>query len=103
MIVDKLQKLLAKHHCPEMLMLDEMPVKTNVAADKTLKVLLNKKGASNSIELEEWLHAKGPAMEWALQLRSKASCQAKTFHMEDELFACPDKTLKVTSASIDRW
>lgn len=102
--VDKLQKLLAKHHCPEML--DELPVKENDSTNKSLKVLLHKKGteeASNSIELEEWLHAKGPALEWTLQLRRKASCQAKTFHMEDELFACPDETLKVTSASIDRW
>ena len=87
-------------------MLDELPVKENDSTKKSLKVLLHKKGteeASNSIELEEWLHAKGPALEWTLQLRSKASCQAKTFHMEDELFACPDETLKVTSASIDRW
>ena len=102
--VDKLQKLLAKHHCPEML--DELPIKANDSSNKSLKVLLHKNGtdeSTNLTELEEWLHAKGPAMEWTLQLRSKASCQAKTFHMEDELFACPDETLKVTSASIDRW
>ena len=102
--VDKLQKLLAKHHCPEML--DELPIRANMAEDKSLKVLLHKKGtdeARNSVDLEEWLYAKGPAMEWTLKLRREASCQAKTFHMEDELFACPDETLQVTSASIDRW
>eukprot|EP00984_Skeletonema_dohrnii_P000366 scaffold121_cov108-Skeletonema_dohrnii-CCMP3373.AAC.2 len=102
--VDKLQKLLAKHHCPELL--DELPIRSNMAEDKSLKVLLHKKGtdeARNSVDLEEWLHAKGPAMEWTLKLRRDASCQAKTFHMEDELFACPDETLRVTSASIDRW
>ena len=102
--VDKLQKLLAKHHCPEML--DELPIRANMAEDKSLKVLLHKKGtdeARNSVDVEEWLYAKGPAMEWTLKLRREASCQAKTFHMEDELFACPDETLRVTSASIDRW
>jgi len=102
--VDKLQKLLAKHHCPELL--DELPIRANMAEDKSLKVLLHKKGtdeARNSVDVEEWLHAKGPAMEWTLKLRRDASCQAKTFHMEDELFACPDETLRVTSASIDRW
>ena len=102
--VDKLQKLLAKHHCPEML--GELPIRANMAEDKSLKVLLHKKGtdeARNSVDLEEWLHAKGPSMEWTLKLRRDASCQAKTFHMEDELFACPDETLRVTPASIDRW
>ena len=102
--LDKLQKILAKHHCPEML--DELPIKANVAGDKSLQVLLHKKGtdeARSSIRIEEWLDAKGSAMEWALQLRRDASCQGKTFHMEDELFACPDETLRVTSESIDRW
>lgn len=102
--IDKLQKLLAKHHCPEML--DELPIRANMAEDKSLTVLLHKKGtneARNSVDLEEWLHAKGAAMEWTLKLRRDASCQAKTFHMEDELFACPDETLRVTPASINRW
>eukprot|EP00984_Skeletonema_dohrnii_P006261 scaffold2248_cov136-Skeletonema_dohrnii-CCMP3373.AAC.3 len=102
--LDKLQKLLAKHHCPEIL--GELPIKANVAEEKSLKVLLHKKGtdeARNSVDLEEWLHAKGPAMEWTLKLRRDASCQAKTYHMEDELFACPDETLRVTPAGIDRW
>jgi len=73
-------------------------------------VLLHKKGtdeARNSVDLEEWLHAKGPAIEWTLKLRRDASCQAKakTYHMEDELFfASPDEIfLRVTPASIDRW
>lgn len=39
--VDRLQTLLAKHHCPELL--DELPpVQANVAADKPLKELLHK-------------------------------------------------------------
>lgn len=104
--VDKLQRLLAKHHCPEML--DDLPIKANVAASKPLQVMLHKNGTNtdrskSAVRLEDWLDEKGPAMEWALKLRRDASCQAKTVHMEDELFACPDETLRVTSESIDRW
>ncbi len=37
-----------------------------------------------------------------MNLRKDASCQAKTFHMEDELFGCPDEALWVTSESITK-
>ncbi len=104
--VDKLQRILAKHHCPEML--GDLPIRQNVAAVKSLQVLLHKKGSDKAgsesvVRLKDWLNEKGPAMEWTLKLRRDASCQAKTVHMEDELFACPDEALKVTSESIDRW
>jgi hypothetical protein len=42
-------------------------------------------------------------LEVALNLRQGASCQAKTFHMEDELFGCPDEALQVTTESIKGW
>jgi len=113
--VNKLQTLLAKHHCPELL--DELPIEVNVAEDKELKVFLHigKDDVSNAasieelfhekgaVRIEEWLQAKGPTMEWALNLRNDVSCQAKTIHMENELFGCPDEALKVTPASIKRW
>uniref|UniRef100_A0A7S1ZXE9 Uncharacterized protein n=1 Tax=Ditylum brightwellii TaxID=49249 RepID=A0A7S1ZXE9_9STRA len=100
--IDKLQTLLAKHHCPELL--DELPIKVNMATDDEQKIYLydsnDEKGA---VRIEEWLDAKGPVLEWALNLRSEASCQAKTIHMEDELFGCPDEALKVTPESIKKW
>ena len=101
--VDKLQTLLAKHHCP--VLLDELPVEENLARDKPLKVLLHKRtdNITNAVDLEEWLNAKVPALEWTLSLRRSASCQAKTIHMEDELFNCPEEALRVTPESIDRW
>jgi hypothetical protein len=101
--VDKLQTLLAKHHCPELL--DELPVEENLARDKPLKVLLHKRtdNITNAVDLEEWLNAKAPALEWTLRLRRSASCQAKTIHMEEELFNCPEEALRVTPESIDRW
>ena len=100
--IDKLQTLLAKHHCPELL--DELPIKENVANEKKKKIFLHDGNENkDAVRIEDWLEAKGPLMEWALNLRSDASCQAKTVHMEDELFGCPDEALKVTSESIKRW
>ena len=100
--IDKLQTLLAKHHCPELL--DELPIKVNVANEKERKIFLYDGNENKDVvRIEDWLEAKGPLMEWALNLRSEASCQAKTVHMEDELFGCPDEALKVTSESIKRW
>jgi hypothetical protein len=113
--VNKLQTLLAKHHCPELL--DKLPIQVNAAEDKKLNVFLHigKDDVSNaasinellhekgSVRIEEWLQAKGPTLEWALNLRNEVSCQAKTTHMENELFDCPDEAMKVMPASINRW
>eukprot|EP00984_Skeletonema_dohrnii_P004869 scaffold1714_cov78-Skeletonema_dohrnii-CCMP3373.AAC.1 len=101
--IDNLQTLLAnKHHCPELL--DELPIKVNVANEKEQKIFLYDGNENKGVvRIEDWLEAKGPLMEWALNLRSAASCQAKTVHMEDELFGCPDEALKVTSESIKKW
>lgn len=111
--VDKLQMLLAKHHCQELLDRDELPIKANVSANKTLKILLNHGGTNESsdidsnaplVGIEEWLHAKGPALEQALNyLTSKASCQEKTSNMENALLGCSDGALRVTPASIAGW
>ena len=96
--VDKLQALLAKHHCPQL----ELPVHTNIAAEKRLNVFLKLK-RGGKINIDDWLREKGPSLEVALDLRKNASCQAKTMHMEDELFACPDETLRVTTERIKGW
>eukprot|EP00986_Skeletonema_menzelii_P016232 scaffold13994_cov105-Skeletonema_menzelii.AAC.1 len=94
--------LLAKHHCPELL--DELPIEKNIAVQKKKKTFMHDGSrGKGSVSLEDWLDAKGPVLEWALDIRSGASCQAKTIHMEKELFACPDEALKVTPESIERW
>eukprot|EP00985_Skeletonema_marinoi_P020733 scaffold12395_cov162-Skeletonema_marinoi.AAC.1 len=97
--VDKLQALLAKHHCPQL----ELPVRENIAADKSMDVFLKLETTGGVINIDDWLHEKGPSLEVALNLRKDASCQAKTFHMEDELFGCPDEALWVTTESIKGW
>ncbi len=97
--VDKLQALLAKHHCPQL----ELPVHENIAAEKGVNVFLKLETTGDVISIEDWLHEKGPSLEIALNLRKDASCQAKTFHMEGELFGCPDEALWVTTESIKGW
>lgn len=99
--LDKLQRLLAKHHCPELS--NELPVKKNVAGDKALKVLIAQNGVENFVDIDEWLHTKSHSLEWTLELKTNASCQGKTIHMEYELFSCPDEALRITFESIDRW
>ena len=96
--VDKLQALLAKHHCPQV----ELPVHANIAEEKSTNVFL-KLQTGGVVNIKDWLREKGPSLGVALNLRQGASCQAKTFHMEDELFGCPDEALQITTESIKRW
>jgi|AntRauTorckE5430_2_1112549.scaffolds.fasta_scaffold10464_1 hypothetical protein len=99
--VNKLQRLLAQHHCPELL--DEPPLETNVAKDKRVTVYLRLQKGGNVVKLDDWLHEKGDLLEWSLKLRKNATCQVKTKHMEDDLFACKDEAIKVTSEGVGRW
>ncbi len=94
--LDKLQALLAKHHCPHL----ELPV--HVQTQKSTNIFL-KLQTGGVVNIKDWLREKGPSLEVALNLRQGASCQAKTFHMEDELFGCPDEALRVTTESIKGW
>lgn len=98
---NKLQKLLAKHHCPELL--EELPTKANVSKEKNLAVYLRLQKGGADVDLDKWLHKKSAILEWSLKLKKHASCQAKTRHMEDALFACSDQTIKVSSTDVERW
>ena len=97
--VDKLQNLIAKYFCPELL--PELPLKLNEAStlklpDTTFVNLLQTEGEEEQlIELDDWLDAKINSIEWALQLNNEATCQAKTKYMQDELFGCPDQAIRV--------
>ena len=111
--VDQLLKVLAKHYCPELL--DEMNLKEDrklarmakgrkrrvETKGETLTYLQLKSG--ETVEMHDWLNAKGAALDWALQMNQAGSCQAKTRHMEDELFRCPDEMIKVSSEASKNW
>lgn len=104
--IDKLQVLLAKHHCPELI--ESLPIHSNVQENKLTKILLrsivpNNDADSNNettIPLDDWLNEKSSTLEWSLNLRDKVTCQAKTVWIETQLFACPDEVFKVTPERI---
>lgn len=91
--VNKLQKLLAKHHCPEYL--DEPAVERNQESEKR-DVYVKLHNINSTVLLKEWLNAKKDIIELALGIKKNFSCQAKTRAMEDTLFACPDEALMVS-------
>jgi hypothetical protein len=97
--VDKLQKLLAKHLCPELL---TKPIRINDHSAKKVQVYVNVTG-SNSVHIDEWLEAKRGFLELALKSRSKATCQAKTRRMEDNLFGCSHGAVKVPDGREPFW
>jgi len=90
----RLQKLLAKRFCPAKL---NQPAEASVRNASTNKrkihVELQMDKDNSIVSLEEWLEAKKGLLEYALELRESASCQAKTRAMEEKLFQCPDETL----------
>jgi len=94
---NKLQKLIAKHHCPE---IEERQV--NVASTKSMTVsviLEGGEGKNNNgtlLPLEDWLRAKVPVLEYSLDLKRDVSCQATTRKIQSELFACADEALGIS-------
>ena len=99
---DQLQKLLAKHHCPNF----NEEVRVNVGSDKKMTVSVVLGGSGNNVNgtivpLEEWLLFKAPILEYSLKLKSDVSCQATTRKIERELFACADQTLGISGLSHD--
>lgn len=100
---NRLQKLLAKHHCPELL--KEKPSMRNNGKPVSLYLRLEKKeeNGNDLISIEDWLKEKSGVLEWTLKLRKAATCQAKTKHMQEAMLRCPDQTLRVDSYDLKKW
>lgn len=97
---NKLQRLVSKHHCPELL---EKPVEENLSAEKTMKILLQpENGSRRLMELDTWLDAKIGLTEWAYRLKDDASCQRILKSIDRDLSSCPDRAFKVTSSYIKK-
>eukprot|EP00546_Thalassionema_frauenfeldii_P011824 CAMPEP_0178908654 /NCGR_PEP_ID=MMETSP0786-20121207/8044_1 /TAXON_ID=186022 /ORGANISM="Thalassionema frauenfeldii, Strain CCMP 1798" /LENGTH=186 /DNA_ID=CAMNT_0020580583 /DNA_START=168 /DNA_END=725 /DNA_ORIENTATION=+ len=87
----KLQKLLAKHHCPEV----TKEIRTNAGSEKKpVSVVLENNG--DLVSLDDWLNAKSQMVELALDLKKDVSCQATTRDIEHELLACSSETLQIS-------
>ena len=99
--VGQMLKLLAKHHCPELLTQEETRV--NIGSDKkSVSVIL--KGRNNNgtiVSIDDWLNAKSQMLEIALSMKEAVTCQATTRDIEYDLFACPDETLQISGRSYE--
>lgn len=94
--IDKLFKLLAKHHCP-----GQETIHHNTASEKQpLPVIM--KNSTARVYMDDWLDAKINLLELGLDLKTKVSCQAKTRKMEADLLSCPDETLHISSSTFFR-
>ena len=84
--VDKLQQLISKHYCPNLLN-GGGALHVNVGAEKTRTATV--KVGTKEVPLEEWVKEKSDLLSYALELRDvEKSCQSSTRQMEDELFGC---------------
>jgi hypothetical protein len=89
---DKLQKILAKYHCPHIL--KDLPIASNVASDKKLETFVRlSSDKSREVTFEEWFDKKQNVILWALDLKKEMDCQSKIIDMEDHLFSCPDEAV----------
>jgi hypothetical protein len=89
---NKLQKILAKNHCPHIV--KDLPIATKASADKEMRTFVRlKSDPSRVVTLMEWLDKKQGVILWALDLKKKMDCQSKIIDMEDHLFSCPDEAV----------
>lgn len=86
--VDRLQHILGKNFCPELL---GVQVHANVAENKSIDVLVQLKNSQRIVTIDDWLHEKKEFFDWALK-SSVSSCQSKTNAMQNHLLACKDQT-----------
>ena len=92
----KMQKLLAKHHCPKYTM--DVRVNTDAEIIKPISVVLNNDNET-LVPLDKWVDVKAPLLELVLNLKKDMSCQGTTRKIEDGLFACPHETLLMSGQS----
>eukprot|EP00957_Ditylum_brightwellii_P160381 12209475-Ditylum_brightwellii.AAC.1 len=64
--VEKLQAIIAAHHCPEML---EKPVDKNIDASREMQVLVVLNKNKIVVSFDTWVEAKGELLDWGYQLK----------------------------------
>ena len=90
---DRIQKVLAKHHCPNLL---DNPIHANIGAEKKMKAFLKLESTGEEIALEDWLEENRDMLELMFHLGQTQTCKAKTMSLEDDLFGCEDEMLQIT-------
>lgn len=89
----RLQKLLAKHHCPDV---SDIVVK-NVGSEKmpVSVVLGSSKNNGTLVGLDEYLNHKAQLLPYVFNMNMHASCTGITRAIEEDLLACPSETLSM--------
>jgi len=90
---DRLQKLLAKHHCPELL---EAEHQNEAINKKKMTAVIRLDKDKREVQLSSWLEAKGDLIEWALKLKRDITCQGKFRKIESDLLQCEDEIIRVS-------
>ena len=90
---NRIQKVLAKHHCPDLL---DNPIHENVGQEKEMEAFLKLGSTGKEIALDDWLKLKRDMLEFTFQLDAKQTCKAKTLSLQDDLFGCEDEILQIT-------
>mmetsp|Transcript_22785 Transcript_22785/g.33466 ORF Transcript_22785/g.33466 Transcript_22785/m.33466 type:complete len:200 (+) Transcript_22785:521-1120(+) len=90
---DKLQKVLAKYHCPDLVGTE---IHENVAKDKPVEAFLKLESDGKEVPLLDWLKKKRDLLEYTFRSREKQTCRGKTLNMQDDLLTCADEVLEVT-------
>jgi hypothetical protein len=85
---DRLQAALSEQYCPHATTKRQNTANITQNSGKMEYLVQRKVQQKVPIALEDWLQAKGPTIEFALQL-SVGSCKHKTRTLEDEMKNCP--------------
>ena len=102
--LDKLLNLVSKHHCLGQTLVrqykasDQQSILVELLTESTNSVSKNSTNIMKSIE--SWLEAKMGVIELFLNLKEEVSYQATTRKMENNLMACPDKTLQLSASEL---
>lgn len=90
---DRLQKVLAKHHCPDLM--SEVPTRINFSKDKTVNAFVHTED-DGDVPLTEWVESKRVFFDWALQEQSDdKTCKSRTRQLENNMFSCDDEAISL--------
>ena len=97
--VDKLQEILARHYCPELL--DQLPIHVNFSSQKQNEAYVRVQESGEVVPVDEWAKSKQAFWDWAFDPTSDGDkrCQVRTREMERQMFACEEQVVDFTVQS----
>ena len=91
---NRLQKLLAKYHCPELL--EEKAVHNNIGSRHVTKYVKLSSEGGREVLLDEWMEKKRDLIEWGFGLKKDITCQGKVRKIQRELSSCIDEMFLIS-------